>query len=156
MEIGIASDHAGYELKQYLIKIFNNKFNKKIIDYGCYDEESVDYPDYAYKLCGAMIKKEIEFGILVCGSGIGMSMAANRYSNELRAALCINPEMAQMTREHNNSNILCLGSRLIDKDTALEICKVFLSTEFRGGRHARRVKKLFLNRFEEVVDTSIS
>ncbi|MBU6339331.1 MAG: ribose 5-phosphate isomerase B [Rickettsiales bacterium] len=140
-QIFIASDHAGYDLKQFLISEFS-KQNIKIIDLGCdSSEKSVDYPDYAEKL-SKKITKESDFGILICGSGIGISIAANRFQN-IRAALCHNIKSAKLARAHNNANVLCLGARFIKAKSALSLVKTFLNTEFEGGRHATRVEKLF-------------
>ena len=137
-KILIASDHAGFELKSSIIKELQNQ-NFEIIDLGCDSAKiSVDYPDFAQKLC-SQIKDE--FGILICGSGIGISIAANRF-NHVRAALCHNVESANLTRSHNNANVLCLGARMTPKDQALAITQEFLNTKFEGGRHERRVEKL--------------
>jgi ribose 5-phosphate isomerase B len=140
MKIAIASDHAGFDLKSSIIKEFKNQH--QIIDLGCNDPKiSVDYPDFANKLAKKIISKEVEFGILVCGSGVGISIAANRFQ-ELRAALCQNQKTARLSRQHNDANVLCLGARNVQEVNALKIVKVFLSTKFEGGRHIKRVEKL--------------
>lgn len=139
-KIFISSDHAGYDLKELILQEFS-KLNISIVDLGCDSaEKSVDYPDFAKKL-SKEIKAESDFGILVCGSGIGISIAANRFKH-IRAALCHNAKSAKLSRQHNNANVICLGSRLTPEKTALNCIKTFLNTEFEDGRHAKRVKKL--------------
>ena len=137
-EILIASDHAGFDLKDDLIKELNikNKFN----DLGTFSKESVDYPDFAIKLSRLINNSKFQRGILICGSGIGMSMVANRFEN-VRAALCLNQEMAKLARQHNNANILVLGSRLISLEEAIKCLLVFMKTEYEGGRHQARLDK---------------
>ncbi len=132
----IASDHAGFELKQVITQFLKDN-NQEFIDLGCNNTNAVDYPDYAYKLALKITDK----AILICGSGIGMSIAANRFSH-IRAALCNDPEMAKLAREHNDANVLVLGARIIDQNTALKCLKVFLNTEFKAGHHQIRVDKL--------------
>lgn len=140
-KIVIGSDHAGFELKKFLSKELET-MGYEVLDVGTDSEEtSVDYPDFAYKLCKKIIKKEFEQGILICGTGIGVSIAANRFKPIL-AALCHMPIEAKLARQHDNANVLCLGGRVIGKLTALECLKEFLNTEFEGGRHERRVNKL--------------
>lgn len=139
-EIHIANDHAGFDLKLKILKFFKNK-KQIIIDLGCDSDLSVDYPDYAKKLVELVSSKENSYGILICGTGVGMSIAANR-SSEIRAALCLNELMAEKARAHNNANVLVLGSKLTDEATALKIIAKFFSTEFEGGRHKLRVDKL--------------
>ncbi len=140
-KIFIASDHAGYSLKKSII----SKFSKlqKIIDLGAYSKESVDYPDYAKKLSKKVAINKDSFGILICGSGMGMSMTANKTKN-IRAALCYSIKNTKLSRLHNNANIITLGERLIDKNKAFNLIKIFLSTKFEGGRHLRRIKKIWL------------
>lgn len=141
LPITIASDHAGFELKQYLIENLQ-KSGYTIEDLGCDNAEtSVDYPDFANKLCEKIIAKKSNRGILICGSGVGISIAANRFK-EIRAALCMNDEMAKLSRKHNDANVICFGARLISKEVAFHSIKVFLTTEFEGGRHENRVRKL--------------
>jgi len=138
-KIFIASDHAGYNLKNIIV----SKFSKiqKIIDLGPNSNISVDYPDYAKKLSKKVSSTKGSFGILVCGSGMGMSIAANKTKN-IRAALCYSKKNTKLSRLHNNANIITLGSRLINKNNAINLIKIFLSTKFEGGRHLRRVKKM--------------
>lgn len=138
-KIAIASDRAGLELKNYIIQELNGQYNFE--DLGTNSQEPVDYPDYALKVVNKILNNTSDCGILICGTGIGMSIAANRYKG-IRASLCHNSLEAKLTREHNNANILCLGGRIIGKECALENVKVFLTTNFAGGRHTNRVKKL--------------
>ena len=135
-DIIIAADHAGFKLKQQLIEYLKGY---QITDLGCFNDTSVDYPDYAKKLSSNLNDQQI--GVLICGSGIGMSICANRFSH-IRAALCMNPEIAKLAREHNNANVLVLGARFIDLSTAIECLENFLNTPFEGGKHQIRVKKL--------------
>ena len=138
-KIFIASDHAGYNLKNIIV----SKFSKiqKIIDLGPNSNISVDYPDYAKKLSKKVSSIKGSFGILVCGSGMGMSIAANKTKN-IRAALCYSKKNTKLSRLHNNANIITLGSRLTNKNNAISLIKIFLSTKFEAGRHLRRVKKI--------------
>jgi ribose 5-phosphate isomerase B len=133
----IGSDHAGFVRKQELKSRFPNIDWK---DFGTNSEDSVDYPDFADKVAKE-IQKNGGRGVLICGSGQGMAIRANRYS-KIRAALCWNTEIAKLSREHNNANILCMGARFVDTALAESILKVFLETEFAGGRHEGRVNKL--------------
>ena len=133
MSIFIASDHAGFELKEYLQTQFN------LLDLGTHSTESCDYPVFAKMLCSQM--KEGDKGILICGTGIGMSIAANRFRN-IRAALCFNEEMATLARQHNDANILVLGARIISPETDKNCVEKFLDTDFEGGRHQRRVESM--------------
>ena len=140
-KIFIPSDHAGYDLKTLICKFLEEK-NLEIIDLGTdSSEKSVDYSDYADKLTEKLTDNSSEAGILICGSGIGISIAANR-KKHIRAALCVNKEMAKLSRQHNDANVLCLGARLTNKDESLHIVDLFLNTDFDGGRHLERVKKL--------------
>ena len=139
-KVFISSDHAGYRLKEQIKK----KFSKKFIfeDLGTYDSKnSVNYPDYAHSLCKKVSKNHQNMGILVCGSGMGMSMAANKHK-KIRAAVCYSIKNTKLSRLHNNANIITLGSRLTKKDTAFKCISVFFSTSFEGGRHKKRVKKI--------------
>ena len=136
----LASDHAGFRLKEE-IKKFLIKKRKKILDLGTKNTNSVDYPDYAHLLSKKMKRNKNQLGILVCGSGTGMSMAANKHKN-IRAALCYNIKSAKLSRSHNNANVMTIGSRLIKKKVALQCVNAFLKTDFDGGRHKRRVKKI--------------
>lgn len=137
MKIVIAADHAGYFLKEK-IKDFLIKEGHEVLDVGTNSAVSVDYPEYGYKAVEKILKGEAERGILICGTGIGMSIVANRFPG-IRAALCHEPFSAKMARLHNNANVLVLGGRLIGDGMAIEIVKTFLSTEFEGGRHERRL-----------------
>lgn len=139
MKIAIASDHAGFGLKEK-IKNFLKELGYEYEDFGTDTEESVDYPDYALKVAESVVK-ECDRGILICGSGIGMSMSANKVPG-IRAALCSNTEMARLSREHNDANVLTMGARMIDEARAKEIVNVWLKTEFLGERHLRRVNKM--------------
>ena len=139
-KICISSDHAGFKLKEN-IKDFLIKKNLSIIDLGPANENSVDYPDYAKKVSNRVRSKKSEIGILVCGSGTGMAISANK-TKKIRAAVCYNLKSTRLCRQHNNANIIALGSRLIKKDNALKLISVFLQTRFEGGRHLRRVKKI--------------
>jgi ribose 5-phosphate isomerase B len=138
-KIFIASDHAGYKLKNSIISKFFKK--KKIIDLGPKTNDPVDYPDFAKKLAKKVSSNKACFGILICGSGMGMAMTANKSKN-IRAALCYNKKNTKLSRLHNNANIITLGERLISKNKAFNLIKIFLSTKFEGGRHLRRVKKI--------------
>ena len=136
----ISSDHAGYNLKEQIKKKFNKKFS--FIDLGTHNSKiSVNYPDYAHKLCKKVANNSKNMGILVCGSGMGMSMAANRHK-KIRAAVCYSPKNTKLSRLHNNANIITLGSRLTKKNTAFKCIEVFINTKFEGGRHNKRVKKI--------------
>ena len=136
----IASDHAGFDLKEDIKNHLINK-NISIFDIGPYNDHSVDYPDYAKKLGNRIKLKKSEVGILVCGSGTGMAISANKIKT-IRAAVCYNLRSTRLSRQHNNANIIALGSRLINKKLSLKLVEVFLQTKFEGGRHLRRVKKI--------------
>ena len=138
-KIYIASDHAGYLLKKKILEKFSN--NQKIIDLGPNSTNSVDYPDFAKKLSRKVASDRGSFGVLVCGSGTGMAIAANKTKN-IRAAMCFSAKNTQLSRLHNNANIITLGSRLINKNKAFKFIKIFINTKFEGGRHKRRVKKI--------------
>ena len=136
----IASDHAGFTLKEYLKKKLSKKI--KFDDQGPHsDEMSVNYPDFAHKLCKKVSKNSSNMGILICGSGMGMAMAANRHK-KIRAALCYSVKNTKLSRLHNNANVITLGARLINKNTAMKCINTFLKTKFEGGRHLKRVKKI--------------
>tara|TARA_B100001540_G_scaffold306425_1_gene318508 strand:+ start:212 stop:649 length:438 start_codon:yes stop_codon:yes gene_type:complete len=139
-KISLASDHAGFVLKE----IIKNKLTKekiKVIDLGPKTNMSVDYPDYAKKVARNVSSKKTNMGILVCGSGTGMAMSANKF-RKIRAAVCYNSVSTRLSRTHNNANILALGSRLTKKKQAIKLVNIFLSTKFEGGRHLRRTKKI--------------
>ena len=139
-KIFISSDHAGYNLKKKIIKKFENRFIFE--DLGTNNSlTSVNYPEYAHRLCKRVGSNNKNMGILVCGSGIGMSMAANRHKN-IRAAVCYSVKNTKLSRLHNNANIITLGSRLTKKNTAFKCIEVFVKTKFEGGRHKKRVNKI--------------
>ena len=136
----IASDHAGFDLKED-IKNHLIKKNMSIFDLGPYTNKSVDYPDYAKKLANRVKLQKSDVGILVCGSGTGMSISANKIK-KIRAAVCYNFKSTRLSRQHNNANIITLGSRLIKKKLSLKLVEIFLKTKFEGGRHLRRIRKI--------------
>ena len=140
MKIAVGSDHGGFELKQLVID-FLKKIGQEVDDVGCYNTESVDYPDVADKVCAGVQSAACERGILICGTGIGVSIAANR-NRDIRAALCHESYTARMSREHNNANVLCLGGRVLGPEIALDIVGTWVETEFAGERHQRRLDKL--------------
>ena len=138
MKIAIASDHAGYKLKQLLQKEFTEI---NFIDVGTFSEDSVDYPDYAHKAIEQYNQGNCEKVILICGSGNGIQMTANKYNN-IRCGLCWDPEIAQLARSHNNVNVIAMPARYISLETAKEIVKAFIETPFEGGRHQKRIDKI--------------
>ena len=139
-KICISSDHAGYKIKEYIkALLYKNKIS--LIDLGPHNDKSVDYPDYAKKVAKRIKCKKSDFGILVCGSGTGMAISANKIRG-VRAAVCYNKISTYLCRTHNNANILCLGARLTKKNSIGKIVSVFLKTKFKGGRHQRRIKKI--------------
>ena len=139
-KVCIASDHAGFALKTYILDYLINK-NVSIIDLGPSNDNSVDYPDFAKKVSNRVRLGKSDIGILVCGSGTGMAISANKIKG-IRAAVCYNKKSTRLSRQHNNANIIALGSRLTKKKDALRIVKIFLETKFEGGRHLRRVNKI--------------
>lgn len=138
MKIAIGADHAGFEYKEALISFLKDY---QIKDFGTYSTESADYPDFAHPVASTVEKGEFDFGILICGSGNGIAITANKHQG-IRAAICWNTELAELARKHNNANILCLPARFISIKEAQEITNVFLNTDFEGGRHANRVSKI--------------
>ncbi|HBC95614.1 MAG TPA: ribose 5-phosphate isomerase B [Clostridium sp.] len=140
MKIALGSDHAGFPLKKEIIDHLQVK-NIEIEDFGTFSEDSCDYPDYALKVAQNVANKNYDFGILVCGTGIGISIAANKVPG-VRAALCGDTFSAHASREHNNANILAIGQRVVGVGLALDIVDTFLSAEFQGGRHQRRIDKI--------------
>ena len=142
MSIGVASDHAGYKLKTKVIKHLESK-GCVVHDFGTDSAESVDYPDYAHKLASAVESGSCQFGIAICGSGNGVNMTVNHH-RKVRGALCWTPEIAALARQHNDANIISLPARFIEPSIALQMVDVFLSTDFEGGRHQRRVEKIDL------------
>jgi ribose 5-phosphate isomerase B len=139
-KVCIASDHAGYNLKEDIKDFLINK-NISITDLGPKNDNSVDYPDYAKKASERVKLKRSDVGILVCGSGTGMAMSANKFKG-VRAAVCFSLKSTRLSRQHNDANIICLGSRLIKKKIALKLITIFLKTKFDGGRHLKRLKKI--------------
>ena len=140
MKISIGNDHAGVEYKNYIKEYLLIK-DIEVNNYGTDSLDSVDYPDFAHPVSKDVNEKKSDLGILICGSGNGVCMTANKYKN-VRAALCWNKELALLSKSHNNANIVCIPARFIDKEEALEIIKTFISQEFEGGRHERRVNKI--------------
>ena len=140
MIVGIASDHGGYTLKEQITDFLTRK-NHTVKDFGTYSITSCYYPDYANLGCDSVEHKEVTYGILICGTGIGMSMAANR-NPSIRAGLCKDTETALLTRQHNNANVLCLGARVTNSSLVNNIVNTFLETQFDGGRHQKRIDKL--------------
>lgn len=140
MKIAIGCDHGGYALKLAVKKHLEEK-GYEVVDYGCHSTESVDYPVYGEKVGRAVAGGECELGVLICGTGIGISLAANRVKG-VRAAVCSEPYSAEMTRRHNNANIIAFGARVVGEGTAMTIVDAFLGAQFEGGRHARRVDML--------------
>ncbi len=138
--IAIGCDHGGFVLKNALIKHLESK-NIEYKDFGCYDTSSVDYPDIAHKVCVPVQNGEAEFGILVCGTGIGISIAANKHKG-IRAAVLSDTYSAEKTRQHNNANVICMGGRVIGEDLAVSILEAYMAAEFEGGRHQNRVDKI--------------
>ena len=139
-KIFISSDHAGYKLKE-LIKLHLIKKKIRFLDLGPLNDNKVDYPDYAHKVARKVKNNNKHVGILVCGSGMGMNIAANKHKN-IRAAQCFNSKSTKLSRLHNDANIITLGARLLTKKNALNCVSVFLNTKFEGGRHAKRIKKI--------------
>jgi ribose 5-phosphate isomerase B len=140
LKIAIGGDHAGYAYKQDLIDQLK-KQGYDVTDFGPETDASVDYPDHVHPLAKAINAKELDFGVLICGSGNGVAMTANKYPN-VRAALCWQTDLARLAREHNNANIICIPSRFVSKEVAEEMMHTFLTTAFEGGRHQRRVEKI--------------
>ena len=139
MNISIGNDHAGVDYKKYIIENLNN--DNKINNHGTDDESSVDYPDFAHPVSIDVENKISELGILICGSGNGVAMTANKHK-KVRAALCWSEEIARLAKQHNNANVVCIPARFISKEDALQIVKAFIDTNFEGGRHERRVNKI--------------
>lgn len=139
MKLAIGSDHAGFEYKEKLKQHFSNQHEIK--DFGTYNTESADYPDFAHPVSAAVEKNEFELGILVCGSANGVAITANKHQG-IRAAICWNEELASLARKHNNANILCLPARFIDFGLAEKVVEKFIKTDFEGGRHATRINKI--------------
>ena len=140
MKLAVGADHGGYHLKTFILKYLTEQ-GHECVDYGCDSPERCDYPVYGERVARAVAGGECELGVLICGTGIGISLAANRVPG-IRAAVCSEPYSAQLTREHNNANIIAFGARVVGEGTAAMIVDAFLSAEFQGGRHAERVAML--------------
>ncbi len=140
MQIAIGSDHAGFERKQEIIDHLQSS-GHTVLDLGTFSKNSTDYPDISVEVAQKVAQNHVERGVLICGSGIGVSIVANK-TEGVRAANCVNEEMARLARQHNDVNILALGERLVDKNSAINIVDIFLSTPFEGGRHEQRVSKI--------------
>lgn len=140
MKIAIGCDHAGFLLKGKLIDLLTN-MGHTIEDFGCFSEESMDYPDVAHPVCESIEQKQNQMGVLICGSGNGISIAANKHQG-IRAALCWKKELAELARLHNDANVISLPARFVSEEEAKEMVEVFFSTDFEGGRHQRRVDKI--------------
>lgn len=143
MKYFLATDHAGIKVRDFIVEYFQ-KHNLELVDLSPKSEEKVDYPDYAKKVCLEVLANPNSRGILVCGSGIGMSMSANRFRG-IRAGLCTDSYMAKMTRMHNDANVLCMGERVSGIGEIEEMLDAFINTEFEGGRHLQRIQKLDIN-----------
>lgn len=140
MKIALGSDHAGFEYKKYTVALLK-KYGHQVQDFGTASDISVDYPDFAHPVADAVENKIADLGILICGSGNGVCMTANKHK-DIRAALCWTPELGTLARQHNDANILCLPARFISKQLAAKIIKAFLENTFEGGRHQKRVNKI--------------
>ena len=141
MRISIGCDHGGYNLKEQVVKYLESKQNIEVVDYGCYNLDSCDYPVFAKKVADDVSNGESTFGILICTTGIGMSITANKFKN-VRAALVTNIESAHLTRMHNNSNVICLGAKFTPYEEAVKYIDAFITEQFEGGRHQRRVDQI--------------
>ena len=139
-KIGMACDHAGYELKEYLKKILVKRSNE-VVDFGTNSPESMDYPDTAHPLAEALEAGKVDFGVAMCGSGNGITMTLNKHQ-KVRAALCWKPEIAALAKQHNNANILSMPARFISRKMAVRILDAYLDAKFEGGRHQRRIEKI--------------
>ena len=139
-KIAIGADHAGFELKE-TIKLFLEKFEIEIHDFGTHSIDSVDYPDFAHAVAGAIENNEFTFGILICGTANGIAIAANKHQ-KIRAAVVWRKDIAELARTHNNANVICLPARFIEEELAITCIQSFLTTDFEGGRHAKRVDKI--------------
>lgn len=139
-KIGVASDHAGYELKEFIVG-YLNAMGYEVLDFGAHSPESVDYPDYAHPLAEAVEKGEVKYGVAMCGSGEGMTMTLNKHQG-IRAGLCWDPEIASLIRQHNNANVIVFPARFISNDEAIRMLDAFFAAEYEGGRHDRRIAKI--------------
>ena len=140
MKISIANDHAGTEYKKFLQNYLTN-LGHEVKNFGTDSSDSVDYPDFAHPLANSVTSKETELGILICGSGNGIAMSANKHA-DIRAAICWNEELAALARQHNNANVICIPARFVTQELAQKMVETFLKTEFEGGRHQTRVEKI--------------
>lgn len=140
MKIGLASDHAGYEMKQFLVGMLEG-MGYEVVDFGTSSTQSVDYPDYAHPLANAVASGKVEAGIAMCGTGNGINMAVNRHKG-VRGALCWTAEISRLSRQHNNANVCCLPARFISTIEAAAIVETFLATPFEDGRHQKRIEKI--------------
>ena len=140
MKISLGADQGAFELKEAVKKHLEEQ-NYEVVDYGCFSKESVDYPRYAFLAANAVAKGECDFGVICCTTGLGVSMAANKVKG-VRAAVCTNEMLAEMTRRHNNANVICMGQNVVSEELAFKMVDIFLSTGFEGGRHERRVNLL--------------
>lgn len=140
MKLSIASDHGGFLLKEEVLNYLKEK-GYDVIDEGCYSQDRVDYPVFAVKVSDDVFDKKADFGILICTSGIGMSICANKHKG-IRAALVMNEDAAKFSRLHNNANVICMGAKYLNKEEACHFIEVFLGTEFEGGRHEKRVEMI--------------
>jgi len=138
--IALSCDHAGFKTKEIIIKYLISQ-GHEIKDFGCFSEESVDYPDFAHKMASVVNSKEYNFGIALCGSGNGINMTANKHQG-VRSALCWTTEISELARQHNDANVCSIPARFVSEDLALEIVKIFLATPFEGGRHQTRINKI--------------
>lgn len=139
-KIGIASDHAGYELKEFIVG-YLNAMGYEVLDFGAHSPESVDYPDFAHPLAEAVEKGEVTYGVAMCGSGEGMTMTLNKHQG-IRAGLCWEPEIASLIRQHNNANVIVFPARFISNDEAIRMLDAFFAAKYEGGRHDRRIAKI--------------
>ncbi|WP_338792419.1 ribose 5-phosphate isomerase B [Bernardetia sp. MNP-M8] len=140
MKISIANDHAGTEYKKFLQNYLTN-LGHEVKNFGTDSSDSVDYPDFAHPLANSVTSNETELGILICGSGNGIAMSANKHA-DIRAAICWNEELAALARQHNNANVICIPARFVTQELAQKMVEIFLKTEFEGGRHQTRVEKI--------------
>jgi len=141
LRIAICNDHAGYDLKEIIIEHLKANIPASLKDFGCFSSESCDYPDFAHPMASAVENGDFDYGISICGSGNGISMAVNKHKG-IRAAICWKPELASLARKHNNANVLSLPARFVTVAEALEMVDTFFSTDFEGGRHQLRVDKI--------------
>lgn len=142
MRVGVGCDHGGFDLKEAVVEVLK-ELQAEVVDYGTHSRDSVDYPDFGRAVAQAVRQGEVDFGVIMCGTGIGISIAANKVPG-IRAALCSDPYSARMAREHNDAQILAMGARVVGPGLAQEIVRAFFSARFAGGRHERRVQKIQL------------